>query len=76
MAFVLNVVYRYIEQRRVANMNNRCYDCRAAEPTITAKYGGEILYRCTLHRDPDVCRKKIRTYAELFAAEAKERENT
>ena len=50
-------------------MSNRCYGCRAAEPHITAKYGGEIVYRCTLHRDSDCCKRKIRTYAELFAAE-------
>lgn len=52
---------------------NKCYTCRAAEPRITAQYGGEIVYFCMLNRTVETCKRKIRTYAELLAAESKEK---
>lgn len=52
----------------------QCYTCRAGDRYVTAKYGGEIDVRCTLGRT--VCKRKIRTYAELIAAEKEGRERT
>lgn len=51
------------------HMADRCYDCRAACPKVVGIYGSWIEYRCTIGKNKDMCKKKIRTYKELMAAE-------